>query len=128
MTGQPVQVVGAAELRASLDRLARQLPDVAPEAAADLIGRRARSAAPKRSGRLASSWAPDAGQGVLALGFGTPYAGAVHWGTGPRAGLRGPHNIRANPFLWRAIDDTQPQWESRYDQEINRLLEQVKGA
>lgn len=33
-----------------------------------------------------------------------PYAAAVHWGTGPRPGLRGPHNIARRPFLWNAIE------------------------
>jgi hypothetical protein len=128
MAGQVVQVVGLEALQASLSRLARALPDVAPEQAAAVIGARARSGAPKRSGRLASSWAPSASAGEVQLRFGAVYAGAVHFGTGPRVGLRGPHNIRPNPFLTRAIDDTRAQWVDKYQNDIEDLLDRVRGA
>jgi hypothetical protein len=125
---ESVQVVGLEALRASLHRLAAQLPDVAPEGAAAVIGARARANAPKRSGRLASSWAADTGSGVVGLSFGAVYAGPVHFGVGPRSGLRGPHNIRPNPFLWRAIESTESEWLDKYRQDIESLLDNVKGA
>ena len=123
-----VQVEGLETLQASLRRLSAALPEVAPAGAADVIGTRARANAPKRSGRLASSWAPSSGAGVVTLSFGVIYAGPVHFGVGPRVGLRGPHNIRPNPYLWRAIETTQSQWVEEYQQDIESLLDNVKGA
>lgn len=131
MAGVTVKVEGAARLEASMARLARSLPAVAPEQAARVIGQQARMNAPKRTGRLASSWAPKAGTGALDLSFGgggVSYAAPIHWGVGPRVGLRGPHNIRPSLYLLRAVESTQRQWVETYGQEIANELERVKGA
>lgn len=128
---EPVQVEGLGQLRASLARLARALPGVAPADAARVIGQQARVNTPKRTGRLASSWAADTSPGVQGLSFGNSglrYAAPVHWGVGPRVGLRGPHNIRPSLYLLRAIESTQEIWVGEYQQEIETLTGKVRGA
>lgn len=131
MAGVDYQVEGLTRLTATLGALAMSLPATAPPAAAQIIGQVARVNAPKRTGRLASSWASDIDAGSVGLEFGSsavPYAGPQHWGVGPRAGLRGPHNIRASRFLIRAIDSTRSRWEDAYSQSIEKQLGKVQGA
>lgn len=123
-----VRVEGLTELQASLHRLARAVPDVAPPEAGRTIGREAQLRAPKRSGKLAASFGLQPGPGELLLRFGVEYAGPIHFGVGARPGLRGPHNIRPNPFLFGAIDSTQPQWVDAYKDQLDELVAQVKGA
>jgi hypothetical protein len=128
-----IQVEGARELRASLKRLGVELDDLkeAHVEVAGVVGRRAVSTAPKRSGRLAGTMRPGAAKAQAAVRFGgarAPYANAVHWGTGPRPGRRGPHNIARNAFAWEAAKDTQPEWEPIYAAAIDHLLALVKGA
>lgn len=128
MAEQAVQIEGLSQLQGDLRRLARQLPDLAPEEAGQVIGREARNRAPKRTGRLVGSFGVDSSAGVLSVSFGTPYAGPIHFGVGPRSGLRGPHNIRPNPYLFGAVDATQNQWLDTYSEQLQELVNQVKGA
>lgn len=51
-----------------------------------------------------------------------PYAAAVHWGTGPRLGLRGPHNIARRPFLFDAAERLRGRIAKEYLEEIDRIL------
>lgn len=128
-----IKVEGMRELRASLKRLGFELDDLkgAHVEVASLVGRRASQMAPKRSGRLAGTMRPGGAAAQAVVRFGgarTPYANAVHWGTGPRPGKRGPHNIRKNPFAWQAAQDTQTEWEPIYAHAVDALVAQVKGA
>lgn len=54
-----------------------------------------------------------------------PYAAAIHWGTGPRPGTRGPHNITGRPFLWDAADQTINRAVREYEDMIQNLIEKV---
>lgn len=126
-----IEVRGLAQLDRSLSALARSLPLVAPDSAARIIGQTARMNVPKRTGRLASSWAQDNSPGSLGLTFGNGgvrYAAPVHWGVGPRAGLRGPHNIRPSLYLLRAVESTRGQWVEEYEQQISTEIGKVRGA
>lgn len=123
-----VEVEGLPQLQASLSRLASRVPEVAPPQAGQIIGREAVMRAPKRSGRLAGSFSAEQGPGQQLLSFGVVYAGPIHFGVGPRAGLRGPHNIRPNPYLFGAVEATQPQWLDTYTEQLQELCDDVKGA
>lgn len=128
---EQTEVEGLARLTSTLAAFARSLPDVAPPAASRIIGQQARMNAPKRTGRLASSWASDDSAGALGLSFGNGnvrYASPIHWGVGPRVGLRGPHNIRPSMYLLRAVESTQGQWVQQYENTITTELGKVKGA
>ena len=125
---EAVQVQGLQALQQSLHRLADDVQQLAPPQAGQLIGTEAVMRAPKRSGRLAASFGLEAGPGEQLLSFGVVYAGPVHFGVGPRPGMRGPHNIRRNPYLFGAIDSTAPQWEDIYSDQLQELVDKVKGA
>lgn len=67
----------------------------------------ARPRLPVRTGRLAKTMRPLSTQtaGRVVLGSArTPYAQAVYWGTGPRPGKRGPHNIKRHRVMHEALD------------------------
>lgn len=128
-----VTVEGADRLAATLHAAADDLENLqsAHGDVAQLVLDRARSRVPIRSGRLAGSGRPDstATESVVSFGGGgVRYAVPIHWGTGPRVGLRGPHNIRATRFALSAAEETQPRWENRYLDEIQTILSKVKGA
>lgn len=126
--GDAVQVEGADRLRATLARLARDLQSLAPKKVVSIIGRVAQQRAPKRTGRLAASFSGQTGPGEQLLRFGAAYAAPIHFGVGPRTGMRGPHNIRPNPYLFGAVDETHAEWERAYTDEIKDMARQVKGA
>lgn len=123
-----IEVHGLPELTASLGQLTRDLPNVAPPAAGRIIGTAAKARAPKRTGRLASSFGSTADSGRLEISFGAPHAGPLNFGVGPRHGLRGPHNIAATHFLTGAISDTKPAWLNAYADAIQNEVNDVKGA
>lgn len=51
-----------------------------------------------------------------------PYAPAVHWGTGPREGQKGPHNIKRNAFLWDAREKLLREVRDQYEKELEELI------
>ena len=130
MPGDAVQIetIGLARLTASLGRLEGDLADIAPEDAARIIGTAASARAPKRSGALAASRFTSTTKGVVTIGFGAAHAGPHNFGTGPRAGLRGPHNIRATRFLTGAATDKESAWIDSYMDEVETAIGKVKGA
>ena len=130
MSGESVrvEVVGLERLTRSLETFGDSLPDIAPRDAARIIGTAAKSRAPKRTGRLASSFSSDADKGRVTVAFSAPHAGPLNFGVGPRRGMRGPHNITATRFLSDAIPQTQDAWLETYREQIEDELSKVKGA
>jgi hypothetical protein len=128
-----VQVQGARELRASLLNAGVMVGDLkdANRRVGQVVADRAEQLAPKRSGRLAGSGRPGAAktQAVVRFGgSGVPYAAALQWGVGPRAGQTGPHNIRPTLFATNAADQTRETWLDVYMSAVNEALDQVKGT
>jgi hypothetical protein len=125
-----ITVAGLPELRVALVKLGLDLQDLRDvnRDVAGFVGARAATDAPRRSGMLAASWRPGATKTNATIRFGgamVPYANAVHWGTGPRAGRRGPHNIRATLFATTAAADTQPEWLGWYVDKMQTLTDQA---
>lgn len=56
-----------------------------------------------------------------------PYAAAIHFGVGPRPGLPGPHNIRARPFLFDALNLVGRSAADEYAERLRRLISRLKG-
>lgn len=83
-----------------------------------------RTAALKRTVRALASQATGR---AVAGGARVPYAAAVHWGTGPREGMRGPHNIARRPFLLDAAERLRGRIEEEYLEEFDRLLDRVRS-
>lgn len=131
--GGLVTVEGARELRASLRRLGADVSDFKDVHArvGGYVGAEAATRAPRMTGTLAASWRPGAGATQAVVRFGgavAPYANAVHWGTGARAGKRGPHNIAPHPFAVTAAHDTEPTWVPWYLDQLNKYVDKVRGA
>ena len=133
MTDAAIRVKGARELRATLKRAGIDLSDLtdANASVAQLVASAAAARAPRRSGRLAGSTRPNRAKTkavVRAGGAATPYANAIHWGTGPRTGLRGPHNIRRRPWIWQAAGDKQEQVIDTYWTTVQQAISKIRGA
>lgn len=131
--GGLVQVDGARELRASMRRLGQDVNDFKPihQKVGSYVGAEAATRAPRFTGTLASTWRPGAAATQAVVRFGgaaAPYANAVHWGTGARAGKRGPHNIAPHPFAVTAAHDTEPTWVPWYQAELQKFVDRVRGA
>lgn len=128
-----ITVRGAVELRRSLAKLGVDVHDFKSVhiQVADFVGARAAQNAPRRSGMLAASWRPRAVKTQASVKFGgaaVPYANAIHWGVGPRPGMRGPHNIRASLFAYNAVTETESTWLEWYFGELEKMVSKVEGA
>lgn len=102
MAGKPaVTTHGLRELRRDLRAIDRQLPRELGKslkgAAERVVLPRARSEAPRRSGRLADSLRVSARGTSVAVRSRLPYAGPIHWGWPA-------HNIEPRPFIETAAD------------------------
>ena len=125
--GDVVSVQGLAELQAGLTRADVALADwqaTNSQAARQLAAAGARYS-PRRSGRLAGSHHPLATPTTAELEVTAPYAGPIRYGVGPRVGLRGPHNITANDWLGRAVDETRPAIESLYAARVDNIVRDI---
>ena len=128
-----VEVEGAKELQARIRDLGdaalrKELRD-ANKSVAQAVVDAAVPNVPVRSGRLRQSVKASATQtaayGKAGSPARVPYAAAIHWGTGPRPGSRGPHNIVGRPFLWDAADQTINRAVREYEDMIQELIEKV---
>ena len=119
-----VQVVGADRLAATLREFSRSLDDLsdANRRAGEAVASAAVSRVPRRTGRLAGSQRVDAAPADVSVAFGAVYASPIHWGVGPRVGLRGPHNLPATLFLTDALAA-----QGRYDAATHLLLKRSVG-
>lgn len=132
---EAVRVEGARELRSTLRRLSRDLATDGFKdtnaAVGSLVAGTSRTTAPQRSGRLSGSIRASraaTSATVRAGGAAVPYANAIHWGTGARRGLRGPHNIRRRPWIWEAVNRDQERIETLYFDRLEQLVRKVHGA
>lgn len=78
------------------------------------------AAAPRRSGRLASSVRASRGPTGAAVDVGAPYAGPIEWGWPSR-------NVDASHFAMNAARQTEPQWVKFYEADVQKALDEVKG-
>lgn len=128
-----VQVEGLDRLRRTMRQLGDDMANgwgAVNGRVASYVGATAATRAPRRSGLLAASWRPSGGKSVATVKFGgaaVPYANALHWGTGPRPGRRGPHNIAPSLFVTTAARDTEPVWFGYYYEALDAMLRQVRG-
>jgi len=130
VAGEIVEVKGADRLAATLREFARSLEDMADanRRAGEAIGSSAVSRVPRRTGRLAGSLRVDAAPTDVRVGFGAVHAAPIHWGVGPRVGLRGPHNIRGTLFLTEALAASETVVLNVYEEAIDTRLGKVRGA
>lgn len=114
-----------------LDKLVKNLKKLHPEIAnglkqinrdlADELVPVARSAAPRRSGRLADSVrsGSTATTGIVrAGGAKVPYAKVIHFGW-PK------HNIKPQPFLYDALDSRRGEIVDKYVERVTKIVDGV---
>lgn len=124
--GKVLQVEGARELRRTLKRAGEDLDDLkgAHREAAKVVEPVAVSKVPRRSGRLAASIRSSGttAAAIVRAGYASvPYAGPIHWGWAAR-------HIEPQPFIYEAAIETQPKWADAYRDEVQKILDRVRGA
>ena len=125
-----IQVEGATDIARAFRRAGNDLPKALRQihkTLAEIVVKRALPDVPVDSGKLRGSVRALGSQtkasGKAGSAVRVPYAPAVHWGTGPRPGLRGPHNIARKPFLWNALQATRDEVGEEYMKGIDELFE-----
>lgn len=121
-----IRVDGARQLRSSMRRAELDLDDLKSTHArvAGLVTTAGKAWAPKRTGRLAATIRPSGTKtaAIVRAGYArTPYAPPIHWGWPARG-------IRANPWLSRAAQNTEPAWFAIYSSTVDRILDTIHGA
>ena len=122
-----IRVQGLDEIRRGLRRLNSELPKELTrihKKAANVVADAARARAPRRSGRLAGSIKPQAGQRYARVAAGrkaVPYAGPIHFGW-PR------RNIAPQPFLTDSVEAHAPKILDGYLRELTDLVAEAVDA
>lgn len=124
-----VEVEGLDEVRRKLrqlkdDAATQMLRDANKRIAEEMVDE-AKSSVPVRTGRLLASLralGPVSGARGKAGGARVPYAAAVHWGTGARSGLRGPHNIARHDFYIIALGRMDQKAIDDYENALKDLI------
>jgi hypothetical protein len=121
-----IRIEGLDELARSMRRAGEDMTELkeAHTRAAEIVADRAAELAPRRSGRLAGSIRP-AKQAklarVMAGGAKVPYANPIHWGWPAR-------HIGASMFMVDAAQQTEPEWTKAYLEDVQSILDKVRGA
>ena len=125
-----VQVRGAQTLRATLRRAQAALADQTPANAkvADMVRLTASRTAPRRSGRLAGGHRATRTKVEAGVTNAVQYAGPIHFGVGPRRGLRGPHNIRPRPWLANAVTGQRDALVGVYADRMHTIVSKIRGT
>jgi hypothetical protein len=122
MAGQPgVTVVGETELLSTMARAEKALPDLDTSDAATVILHAIPGTAPRLTGRLAGSFRTGTKDKRATITSPLVYAVPIHWG-------RPAHNIDANPFVVRAINQTETEWLHALEKSGQKICDGVKGA
>ena len=122
-----LKIQGVEKLTSGLDKAESALSSwrATNERAAKLLAAAGARYAPRRSGALAGSHHPLATDTTAELEVTAAYAGPIRYGVGPRAGLRGPHNIVARDWLGEAVSSTQDQIESLYETRVSDIVRDI---
>jgi len=116
-----IKVVGESALVSSMDRAARSVEHIPTEEAARIIGAAVPAVAPRRTGRLAGSFGAATAGGFGTLTSPVVYAVPIHWG-------RPAHNIRPNPFVYEARDNSESRYMAAIEHEGQKICDGVHGA
>lgn len=126
LPGPGIQVAGGKELRRALKKAGVDIQEMKDTHAdvARMVRDRAIERAPVRTGRLKASLR-SSGTVTAALvragGARVPYAAPIHWGW-PR------RNIRPNPFIYGAADDTEANWQNAYLMATQAIIRQIERS
>lgn len=127
-----VRLRGTRQLRRNLRKAGYDMTDVkdAHKEAADSVARRGAQKAPvgdsDKAGALRRSIRGSGSQTRSVIRGGNrrrgaaavPYAPPIHWGWPKR-------NIKANPFLSEAAQETEPQWLNAFYKRMNEIVDKA---
>ena len=121
-----VRVDGARQLRATMKAAGEDLSDLKDVNArtAAKVSATAIPRVPRRTGTLAATVRPAGTKTAAIVRAGkasVPYAAVIEFGWPG-------HNIAAQPYVTSAAHDTEPEWTSFYEQEIDKILTRIKGV
>jgi hypothetical protein len=118
-----IDVKGAERFASTLDKAAHDLEhlEVPGGEAGRIIADLAAATAPRLTGRLAGSVAPEVAGNAVTVGSDLVYALPIHNGWAA-------HNIRPQPFLDDAVRASEAQWVGAYEKAVGAALESVEGA
>jgi hypothetical protein len=130
-SGQTVQVLGLKQLRATMRKAGVDMTQFKEpnQHAADIVAPVAKGRAPigttdKKPQHLYMTVRASATQtaGIIRAGNNTtvPYANPIHWGWVRR-------NIRPNPFVSVAAQQTEPIWTEVYWAWLQKIIQQIEG-
>lgn len=120
-----VRVDGARALRATMKAAGEDmsdLKDVNARTAAKVSAVAVRQT-PSRTGALAATVRPSGTKTAAIVRAGK---GAVRYAAVIEFGWPG-HHIAAQPYVTSAAQDTEPEWTSYYQQEIEKIIDRIKG-
>lgn len=130
-----IRISGLRELNKALrdlgDRDLKKALQRVNKSAAQMVQDRSKQLAPVRTGTLRDSIKARAtvqSGKVIAGTARVNYAAAIMFGTGSREGLRGPHNIKKNPFMFDALASARSQIVRQYASAIDELLDEVRKS
>jgi len=118
MTTLQCEITGDKEVERALRQTAEELGELrqARSDTSQIVTAAARGRAPRRTGRLAASGRAGADDKSAGTTFTVPYANPIHWGWPAR-------KIPPQPFALSAAEATQPIWISRYEDNIQRIIQ-----
>lgn len=123
MPAPVVRVDGADRLRKTMKAAGVKLRDLSAvnRRTAAKVAQAAGPSTPRRTGALAASVRPQGTQKVAAVRSALVYAPVIHFGWPG-------HNIEAQPWLYDTAVDTEPEWSTYYEDEIDKILDTIHGA
>ncbi len=139
-----ISISGGRELRRALRKAEGDLDDLkeAHLKVSQIVANAAKAAAPVKTGKLANSVRPNAGQRYARVSVGNnrktktgvPYAGPIHWGW-PTGSQKLPKKLRdfsgrtwfitENPFVIDAAQRTEPVWTRVYLEAIDDIVDKI---
>lgn len=139
-----ISISGGRQLRKALRQAEGNLDDLkeAHAKVARIVAEAAKALAPQRSGKLAATVRPNAGQRYARVSVGNgrksangvPYAGPIHWGW-PTGSSKLPKKLRdfnarpwmiyENPFVIDAAQATEPVWSKVYLEAVDDIVDKI---
>lgn len=123
MPAPVTKIVGLTRFRATMKAAGADMADMkdANQRAATIVASEGTSRAPRRSGALAGSLRPARTLARARVSSSLAYAGVIHWGWAARG-------IEPREFLVDAAEATQPQWLRAYEDDLQDIVNTVRGA
>lgn len=127
MSGEgSIRVEGLRELRRGLKVAGDDLEDLkdANQEASWIVLRAADRIVPRRSGELALTGRTNRAAAKANVLYGSakvPYAGPTHWGWPAR-------NIKAQPWVTEAAEQSRPEWLQAYTDAVQGVIDKAERA